>query len=266
MDPKLHRNLKLILILAGSFTFAFLFGEMIHEFGHYLGHRFYNSPNIGVYLDPFGGSHITGAKNLPNNVLAVTSATGPLLNLFLGITTFIVLWRFRKPILLPLLIWGPVACIQEGVTFSLGLLTPGGDARWISTLGIPVSIILITGIILLIIGLSGVSILLSLAGLKKEGSFFQKILIVLVGMGSLMIVRAIYSFSVSPAARIENLIPSIFSLILTFLIVLLHRYTANWFSRFRIEFNSSAFKFAPLVSIFLGASIFIFQIVTFNKM
>jgi hypothetical protein len=258
MNQKSHRNLKITLILAGSFTFAFLFGEMVHEFGHYFGHRFYNSPEVGVYLDPFGGSHITGTKKIPNNVLAVTSATGPLLNLFLGITTFIVLWRFRKPILLPLLIWGPVACIQEGVTFSLGLLTPGGDARWIATLGVPVSIILITGIILIIVGLLGVSLLLSLAGLETNNSFFQKILIVLVGMGSLMLIRAIYSFSVSPAARIENTIPLIFSLILTFLVVLLHRYTANWFSRFGIEFNSSTLKFAPLISIFLGAFIFVF--------
>lgn len=255
-----HQKLKSVLILAGSFTFAFLLGEMIHEFGHFLGHKFYASPNAGVYLDPFGGSHITGTKGLSNSVLAVTSATGPLFNLVVGVIVSIILWRFRRPIILPLLMWGPVACIQEGVTFSLGLLTPGGDARWISTLGISHGIILSFGIMLLILGVVGVSLLLPLAGIDIQDSFWQKFLIVLTGMGTLMLIRAIYSFFVSPSARIENLVPLIFSLILAILVISINRPVVRWFDKHNAKFDVSDLHLAPYISVFLGISVFIFQI------
>ena len=78
MQTHAHRTLKSILLLMGSFTFAFLLGEMVHEFGHALGHIAYGSSGIQVYLDPFGSSHITGAAGLPDKVLAVTAATGRL--------------------------------------------------------------------------------------------------------------------------------------------------------------------------------------------
>lgn len=265
MKPTSHRKLKAIILLAGSFTFAFLFGEMIHEFGHFLGHKIFNSPNVGIYLDPFGSSHITGARGLSNYVIAITSATGPLSNLFFGIATFFVLWKFRRPILLPFLIWGPVACIQEGVTFSLGLLTPGGDARWVSTLGISPIIILIFGILLLIMGIFGIALLLSQSGLRTSDPLWQKFLVILTGMGSLMIIRAIYSSFVSPAAKLENLIPLVFSFILAIVITILHRPLSNWITASNLSIESSMFRFAPLFSILLGTLIFVFQIITFNK-
>ena len=130
MDTNQTRPVKSILLLAGSFTFAFLLGEMAHEYGHYLGHLAYGNPDsVQVHIDPFGGSVIMGVASLPDKVLGVTSATGPLSNLVLGIACLILLWRIRRPILLPFLLWGPIAMIQEGVTFSLGMMTPGGDAQ-----------------------------------------------------------------------------------------------------------------------------------------
>ena len=111
-------------MLSGAFTFAFLMAEMIHEFGHYLAHVAFGNHDVGVLLDPFGGSRITGLTSSTDQALIATTAAGPLFNLLLGITTTILLWRNRKPILLPLLLWGPIALVQEGVNLSLGLLSP----------------------------------------------------------------------------------------------------------------------------------------------
>ena len=117
-----------VLLLAGSFTFAFLFGELVHDSGHYLCHLAYGNTWVRVTFDPFGGTRIIGANGLPDQVAAGTSAAGPLPHLLLALICFLFLWSRRRPILLPGLFWGPVAMIQEGVNFSLGLLTPGGDA------------------------------------------------------------------------------------------------------------------------------------------
>jgi len=143
--PKQTR-IKSILLLTGSFTFAFLLGEVVHDSGHYLCHKVYGNAEVWVHLDPFGGTCIIGADDLPAEVLAVTSLAGPLTNVALGLVGLFLLWWKRRPILLPLLLWGPVAMIQEGVTFSLGLLTPGGDAQWITTLGVPGFLLLVMGV------------------------------------------------------------------------------------------------------------------------
>jgi hypothetical protein len=45
--------------------------------------------------------------------LAVTAATGPLFDLFMGLICTLSLWRFRRLILLSLLMWEPVAMVQE---------------------------------------------------------------------------------------------------------------------------------------------------------
>jgi hypothetical protein len=264
MNSRSHRTLKSILPLAGSFTFAFLFGEMVHEFGHALGHLAYGSPGIKVYLDPFGYSHIGGADGLPNTVSAVTAATGPLFDLFLALICSLSLWHFRKPILLPLLIWGPVAMVQEGVTFSLGFLTPGGDARWIAALGIPSVVILVTGILLLLAGVGAISQLLPLAGIEPGYSFWRKYLIIVIGMGSLMLIRSAYSSFISSGIFMENLIPLVFSLLLAVIMALIHRPVARMIGK---EGSIEAPLFAwPVwaMALLLGGGMFMFQIFAFN--
>lgn len=223
----ISRRLKSILLLAGAFTFAFLFGEMVHELGHYLAHLAFGNTSVRIHLDPFGGSRIVGVRSLPLNVMGVTSAAGPLFNLVIGMVCLFVMRRTRRPELLPLLLWGPVAMIQEGVTFSLGLLTPGGDAQWIIATGVPVALILTVGILWLLAGLVAVSLLLASTVLNHSETFWTKLGIVLVGMTSLILIRAIHAFVVVPTLSTENLVPLIFSLLLAVIVVALHKPLAS---------------------------------------
>ena len=98
MSNNQTQSIKSTLLLAGSFTFAFLFGEMVHEYDHFLGHFAYGNPdNVQVHVDPFGGTMIVGVTSLPDKVISVTSATGPLFNLLLAVTCLLMLWRIRTP-------------------------------------------------------------------------------------------------------------------------------------------------------------------------
>lgn len=258
------REIKSILLLAGSFTFAFLAGEMTHEFGHYLAHLFYHTPNVQVHLDPFGNSRITGVTSMPLDAAGVTSAAGPLFNLLVGLAFFLLLWRFRQPQLLPLLLWVPTAMIQEGVTFSLGLLTPGGDAQWIVASGIPEFLILSTGILLLLVGCVVMTLLLPVAGIEKSGPYGKNLRIVSIGMCSLMLLRSIHSFILFPRGILENLIPLVFSLLLAVIVVALYQPVAA------IRREITSLEPAPLswsaiaLAIILGMSVFLFQVFALN--
>ena len=256
--------IKSILLLAGSFTFAFLLGEMVHDTGHFLCHMAYGNVHVQVHFDPFGGTHIIGAGHLPAEILAITSAAGPLTNLALGLASFFLFWKIRRPMLLPLLILGPVAMIQEGVTFSLGLLTPGGDAEWISTLGIPQPIILVVGILLLVGGLGALTLILPLAGVEHDDSPRRNLFIVLVSMCSLMMVRSAHSFLAVPESTMENLIPLVFSLLLAAIVVLAHPPAAKIADRMVLSKQLPVTWSASWTAMALGMSMFIFQIVGLN--
>jgi len=254
------RSIKSVLLLAGSFTFAFLFGELVHEYGHYLGHLAYGNPdNVKVHLDPFGGTMIVGVTFLPEKTICITSATGPLFNLLLAVACLLLLWRIRRPILLPFLLWGPIAMIQEGVNFSLGMMTPGGDAQWIAAMGVPRPLLLLTGSFLLVAGVKTISLLLPLTDIESDAPFKDKFLIVILGMCSLMIVRFIHSVVAYPISVVENLVPLTFSLLLAIFVVLFYKPTSEG-AFAKKEEPAPVTWLVTTSSLTLGFSLFVFQL------
>lgn len=211
-----------VLLLLGSFAFVFCLGEAVHELGHFLAHRAYGV-EVGIKLDPFGGSRILHGSSAPHEIWGITSLAGPLFNLLVGLIVSASLWRLRRPALLPLVLWGPVALIQEGVTFSLGMLTPGGDAQLIVEWGVPAAVILSFGILFLASGVALVCGLLPLVGISPTDSFGRKFGVVAGGMVSFMVLRLLASAISSPAAVQENAAPLIFSLLLASIVVAIYR-------------------------------------------
>jgi hypothetical protein len=239
------------LLLAGAFTFAFLLGETCHELGHYVAHRALGQVGVRVHLDPFGGSHIFGVATRSPRVLGLTSAAGPLLNLALGICTMALLWRRLCPSALPLSLWGPVAMVQEGVTFTLGMLTPGGDAALIVAWGVPGPLLSAAGLALLCAGVATTSRLLSHTAFGRDDRFSTRLGIALLGFSPLMLLRSAHAFLRAPDAIVENLVPLAFSLLLAPLVALLHKPTRE---------PVSPTGSAAAVALALAAGIFVLQV------
>jgi hypothetical protein len=261
MNKSKYQNfLSPVLLLAGSFTFSFLFGEMVHEYGHYVSHLWFENTGVGVYLNPFGSSHIFGVTSMPLKQMGITSASGPLTNLILGVLTSLLLWRKKQSFVLPLLLWGPTAMIQEGVNFSLGLLTPGGDAEWISTLGIPKAILVTTGILLIVFGLVIFSYIFSSIGISNNRSRLSTFLIILLGLCSLMLIRFAYSIMIEPQYIMENLVPLVFSILLAVIIVLIQPLIEKYFKQGFTTHAASINQWAIFTAIGLGSGTFLFQI------
>ena len=218
-NPK--STFRSLLLLFGAFVFSFCLGEAVHELGHYLAHRAHGV-GVGIRLDPFGGSRIVGGATAPRETWGITSAAGPLLNLVAAGVLSMSLWRRRKPWLLPFVLWGPVAMVQEGVTFSLGLLTPGGDAAWIVDWGIPACLLVGFGVLLLVGGVVAIGWLLPLLNLAPTDSFGRKFGVVAGGMVAFVVVRLAVSTVLSPDSVLENAVPLVFSLLLATMVVALY--------------------------------------------
>lgn len=219
-----HRNggimkKNIIIYLIGSFVFAFLLGELVHEFGHYLLHVIYNHEGVYVVIDPFGGSRNAGVTSMPMNEVAWTTIMGPMTNVLLATIFYFV---FLKLDFLPIKIWMPVALIQEGVTFSIGMLTNGGDAYWISeSTGIPPLIIVLIGVFFLCLGIWRLAKEMSRIGIIRDATYKKRLTFLFFSLGSLMIIRALHSFFVNPDLIIENTIPLIFSVLVAAIVAAL---------------------------------------------
>ncbi|MEJ2446908.1 MAG: hypothetical protein P8Y37_03060, partial [Anaerolineales bacterium] len=164
-------RLQIIIFLAGSFTFAFLLGEMVHELGHFLAHRYFGTANVSIHIDPFGNSRILGVQALPLRAMGITTAAGPGLNLLCGVVCTLLLWKVIRPALVPFTLWGPVALVQEGVNLSLGLLSAGSDARWLVTWGIPSWLLIALGVVFILLAIILISWILSTDLVTPDSSF-----------------------------------------------------------------------------------------------
>jgi hypothetical protein len=102
-------------------------------------------------------------------------------------------------------------------------MTPGGDAAWMVAWGIPRLVVVLGGLVLLSAGVLSMSWLFPIAGLGEDDPFGAKLGVMVIGITSLLVVRALHSLVASPASVTENFVPLIFSVLLTVLVVALHK-------------------------------------------
>ena len=252
-----------VLLLFGSFVFAFCFGEAVHELGHFLAQRAYGLP-AEVRLDPFGGSMVSHEASAPVAIRGITSAMGPLLNLVASMTVTLALWRNRKPALLAFLLWGPVALIQESASLSLGIFTQSGDAALIAGAGFPTVILLDLGVFFFLSGVLMFALLLPQVNLLPGDPFQKKFSVLSTGMVSFIGFRFLYSILFSGNLAEENAVWLIFTLVLATMVGALHRPLYPLLSQIAEMKPASITKAEAGLSMALGLGMVLFQVVIFN--
>ncbi len=137
---------RVMVLVMGASVFAYLFGVVVHEFGHYVGAAIVDVPVERIVLHPFDLSYndygdLSGVSQLRP---AIESAAGPVVNLVAGAGVSLLVWRRRSTRWLPVVMWGPLALVQEGVGMVIGLVDyPDVESDWVSVMnaGVPPAMI-----------------------------------------------------------------------------------------------------------------------------
>jgi len=263
------------LVMGASF-FAYLFGVVVHEIGHYTGSAIAEVPDDGIVLHPFDLSlnRYGDVSEVAQWRLAFESAAGPLLNLFLGVGVSLVVWRRRSAKWLPVVMWGPVALVQEAVGMIIGLVDyPDVGSDWVTVMeaGVPPAVIGLAAAALLVAGSMWLLLLMPLAGIKAEDAYWRKAAIFLAGIPFLLLGAVAYlglfgSSAAGPPGMVQQnrQIALGASVALVAVFAALHR---PLFTRLdKISHTGTAVvtwrDTVPALS--LGAAVFVFMVVFFN--
>jgi len=179
-----NRSIKSILLVFGATGFSFNIGNVIHEFGHAVADRMSGIPlsNIHVIIHPFFSPHMNIEGGIPESMIGWPDAAGPLANVAFGLLIFAILWKKRTPFTFPLLLWGPLACVQEGIGQIMTLSDHGSDAARMIAAGFPEPLLIVISILLILIGISLFGLIFPIAGISMDTPFFRRLGIITGGM------------------------------------------------------------------------------------
>lgn len=212
-----------ILVLIGAFSFAFFMGIALHEFGHAIAIRSFGVKTVKVILHPFQSSSTYWDVN--NDFIGYVDAAGLLLNVIIGCSILILLWRKRSQFILPLLLTGPMSLIQEGFNSFLQLVLniPGTDSIRIVASGVPYIIVFGTAILFISLGIILFSLQLPLYGISSEDTFHRKLTILAPGLTFYMLMILLYALVFNPSEMLRGVILTLFSGFISILIAALNK-------------------------------------------
>ena len=187
------------LLLGGS-AFAYLLGVAVHEVGHFLANTALGVPESRIVLHPFDLSQTIEVGDVSSAFgtawrRAVAGGSGPLLNVAVGVTIGLVLWRRRSPRLFPFLLLAPVALLQEGVGLIIGLVDyPDVGSDWVLVMQAGASPLLIGMLAVLFLGAGyvWVQLLIPLLGLSSEDPRRRLLAVLPVGIPVLLLGAVVY--------------------------------------------------------------------------
>lgn len=190
--PEGSRKVRATLLIAGASAFVLNASVAVHEVGHLIADRLLGL-EARIVLNPFGGSYTDLRGSIPE--AGWPDAAGPLANLAVGALLFVGLWRTRTVYVLPLLLWLPIALLQESTTALVQLSTQeqGTDFVRLVGAGVPEWAVLSAGAVGVTAGLACLLWLLLLAGVSPTLRPRSRLAVPAVGMGGYPAVAVLVS-------------------------------------------------------------------------
>jgi hypothetical protein len=154
---------------------------------------------------------------------------GPLSNIIVGTVVFLSVWKFRKPQILPLLLWGAFSYLEEGVGIFIEIILvypQGGTADWWFSVfegGLPLFALGIIGGTFLFIGFFLFLLIFPIIGIRSNDSYLKKMLIVQGGMSTYFLIAFLYVLEYYPSIKRVKLAIFIASILLGIIMVTIHK-------------------------------------------
>lgn len=206
MKQRSSESLKSFILLFFSFTFANSVTVAIHEVGHALAIWAGGVKDVKIILHPYLSSRVIW--NPIPELLGIVDAAGPLFNIIVSTIILLVLWKFRKPILMPFLLMAPLSYFQEGFSsfMQIVLNQAGTDSIRIIQSGVPMIVVLVISIILLLLGIFLFVAFLPMFGIRKTYSFGRVYTIIFSATGLNMVIIFIFGLWKDVGERLRALI------------------------------------------------------------
>lgn len=213
----LNSTLKPMLLLFGSWVFAYLLGVSIHEIGHALATVQLGYTNIRIYLHPFELNYVTSTLDSSSLLYSIS---GPLFNLLIATILTLVLWKFRNQYTLPILMLGPAAFIPEGVAMIIEATAyPHSNADWVRVVefGMPYAILWILAFVTIALGCFVFLLLVPVVYDVQKNESRKSFFIILSALPGWYLLNVIYSSILD----LDRLIKKIVTLASSILLVIL---------------------------------------------
>ncbi|MHA1217992.1 MAG: hypothetical protein ACTSO5_04815 [Candidatus Heimdallarchaeaceae archaeon] len=213
----LNSTLKPMLLLFGSWVFAYLLGVSIHEIGHALATVQLGYTNIRIYLHPFELNYVTSTLDSSSLLYSIS---GPLFNLLIATILTLVLWKFRNQYTLPILMLGPAAFISEGVAMIIEATAyPHSNADWVRVVefGMPYAILWILAFVTIALGCFVFLLLVPVVYDVQKNESRKSFFIILSALPGWYLLSVIYSSILD----LDRLVKKIVTLASSILLVIL---------------------------------------------
>jgi hypothetical protein len=168
-----------MLFLASSFILAYCLQITVHEFGHYFAGLLVGAEGGKIILHPFLNSKVI-FQSIPSMSSQVfIGMMGVVVDMLLAITFAFLAWHKKNVFTLPLLMWGAIAFIGEGIGM-LGNIAAlpysYDDVGQLMLLDISPKPLIPVSIAFVVIGLIMMILIMPVSGISPKDSFLKKLI------------------------------------------------------------------------------------------
>ncbi|MGB3703323.1 MAG: hypothetical protein WA997_18835 [Anaerolineales bacterium] len=172
-------TMKSMLFLASSFILAYCLQITVHELGHYFAGLLVGAEGGKIFLHPFLNSKVVfqSVPSVPSQVFI--GMMGVVTDILLATTFAFLAWRKTNVFTLPLVMWGSIAFIGEGIGM-LGNIAAlpysFDDVGQLMLLDISPKPLIPLSIVFVIIGLIMMILIMPISGISPKDSFLKKLI------------------------------------------------------------------------------------------
>lgn len=174
-----------MLFICSSFVLAYCLQAAVHESGHYLAGWAVGAQGGRIDLHPFLNSKVT-FTSVPSVSAQVTiGLMGVIADMVLATTFAALAWRRKSSLTLPLLMWGAIAFIGEGIGMlgNIAALPHSfDDVGQLMLLDISPKPLIPLSIAFVVAGLILMSMIMPISGVSPKDSFLKKLIAFFCGL------------------------------------------------------------------------------------
>lgn len=268
---KKYETLKTLIAITVSFIIAFLVQLVVHEFGHYISGVLVGAKGGQVILHPFYNSKVVFSSTPGMTAEIIIGISGIVLDLVLATTIGVLLWKKRNVKWLPLLMWGAIAYIGEGIGMLSSLAVYPQfieDITQLFRIGVPSYLIVVVSIVFVIIGLVWMILVIQMSGVAEKESFLKRLFAYLCSLPLYFALSMLFIKLFNPQdidILSVRMMQMQISIILALLMTFFHKPIISILKKLALSKNVGTFKWTDVIFLTITSIIIVSSMLGYSK-